>query len=72
MAEDGTLEDRITTVLALVQSVYVSDIYVANDAFFNILSNVLGHKGARAGEEFTSREPITWKGNHRGVTGRWW
>ena len=32
-------------MLGLVQSVYVSDIYVANNAFFNILFNVLGHNG---------------------------
>lgn len=43
--EAGTLKDRRTLYGALVQSVYVSDIYVANGAFFNILFNVLGHKG---------------------------
>lgn len=53
--EAGTLKDRRTLYGALVQSVYVSDIYVANGAFFNILFNVLGHKG---GGGFTSREPI--------------
>lgn len=46
-------------MLGLVQSVRVSDIYVAKDAFFNIRFNVLGHKAGAAGEDFTSREPVT-------------